>query len=234
MRIVPLIVVWILGFSLVCAGSGWAQPVEPIQVSYKSNSRLLSIEADGVPLRTVLDKISTVTGLRFYVAPGINPPVSRSLNELPVERAIRLLLGPDSNSVMIYDTETDANGKERSKLAEVRILEVGSSISQGRAAGASQSSVSGSPGTPATGSVGSPLMQLTPEEIAARRAEKEGKRAEKAAAKADRSQAKNSRGNRGGAAPPTDPAQPPPTGDVKQPTAGAPAASGTPGARRQR
>ncbi len=155
---------------------------EPYQITYQSTTGELGVTADGVPLRTLLDKITKITGIAFQVAPGVNPLITRSVPPMPAERAIKQLLGKGSNSVMIF-TKTNTDGEERVSLTEVRVLEGG--LGAGGAA-----AVRAVVAPPAAG-----VPQVSPEELAARRAEKEAKRAEKEQAKADKQQ---SRGNRGG------------------------------------
>lgn len=164
------------------------QARDPLQVTFQPNERRLGVEAEAVPLREVLDKVNKLTGVKFWVAPGINPPISRNVPDLPIERAIKHVLGPRANFVMIYADVTDAEGNTRAVLDEVRVLE-GGVIDPGDGSAADAAPPPNAP----TG-----LPQMAPEELAARQAEKQAKMAEKAAARAERAAAKNNRGGRSG------------------------------------
>lgn len=186
------------------------QPRDPLQVTFQSKEHRLGVEAAAVPLRDVLDKVNKLTGVKFWVAPGINPAISRNVPNLPIERAIKHVLGPRANYVMIYADVTDAEGNARAVLDEVRVLEGGIiDPGDGSAAAAAPPPPSASTG----------LSQMSPEELAARQAEKQAKMAEKAEQRAARAAAKNSnRGGRGGrsgqAATPDPAAAQPPTGQT--------------------
>lgn len=171
---------------------------DPLQVTFRQHERKLSVQAESVPLRTVLDKVDKLTGITFWVAPGINPAISRNVPDLPIERAIKHVLGPRANYVMIYSDELDAEGNARPVLAEVRVLEGGVIEAGEGSAGMSGGAVTAAPPPVAPAPDASAAPQLSPEELAARQAERRARMAEKAEQRAARSAAK---GNRGGRSP---------------------------------
>jgi hypothetical protein len=157
----------------------------PITVKYLPKTDTLDVTAVSVPLRDVLAAITAKTGIAFVLPPGMNPTISPSVQGLPLERAIKQLLGASRNTAMIYTARFDRQGREELILSQVMLLEGGIA--------ASGSAI------PVAAPVAPPVQKmpsLSPEELAARRAEKEARRAEKDKAKEEKQASRDSR--RGG------------------------------------
>jgi hypothetical protein len=149
-------------------------PVSDIQIHYRPGPATLGMSVPSAPLHDVLDAITRKTGIRFEVPSGMNPVISRSFENLPMERAIKQLLGNSVNAAMIYVNSPDDRGRDRAVLKEVRILGGSVPAASGPVAAVAPP-VSAAP----------PIQRLTPEEIKARRDERNAQRAEKERMKAE-------------------------------------------------
>lgn len=205
--------------ALAQTGAGGPQDGSPV-VHYTAETGRVDLHAVSVPLRSVLDALTDETGVVFYLPRQMNPPVNVSLEEVPLERAIKQLLGPGYNAAMIYVEPEDTEDPDMYSLAEVRVLALGGTSQAASAATPASSRIAGAvAGAPPS------IPVLSPEEIAARRAEKEAKRADRDKAKAERQQAPKGRRGGGGAEPPaiTPGSTPSPTAGAPPQTPGAPA-----------
>jgi hypothetical protein len=114
--------------------SAEAQTVSPAAssgsaIDYHPDNRTLTVHMNGMPLRQAMEELSKQTHIRFQPPPPEkefdNRPVTASFERMPIERAIKQLLGP-SNTAMIYEAERKANsGGEEIILAEVKVIDLG-------------------------------------------------------------------------------------------------------------
>ncbi|HSG05184.1 MAG TPA: hypothetical protein VLB09_02180 [Nitrospiria bacterium] len=188
-------------------------------MEYSAADQRIGLEAVDAPLQDVLSSINKVTGIEFFVPRAINPEVTLSFKDMPMERGFeqifRQALGSAKNAAMVYVAEEGPDGKTRHVLTEVRVVKGEAAVKN-----PSSSSRSVTPSRPVPRSGATPVRPgLSPEELAAKRAEKAAKRAEKESARAEKqAQKRSARGNRGGggpkgskgqaASPSTDPAAP--------------------------
>jgi hypothetical protein len=98
-------------------------------IDYHSEDHTLTVHVSALPLRQLLDVITTKTNIRFRPPAPMqefdNRPVTRTFDRMPIERAIKQLLGP-SNTAMIYAARPAAAGRaENILLREVRIIDLG-------------------------------------------------------------------------------------------------------------
>jgi len=169
--------------------SVWAQPAAPAgpsgsAIDYQSNNRTLTVHLNGLPLRQVIEELSKQTRIRFRPpAPDQtfdNRPVTASFERMPIERAIKQLLGP-SNTAMLYGPAPDSGRGTQPALAEVRVLDLG------------VIPVAATNNEPAT----SPVIHLTPEQLRAQRETMQKQRDERLQARGN-----NGRGGPRNASPP--------------------------------
>ncbi|HEY4484699.1 MAG TPA: hypothetical protein VI702_00040 [Nitrospiria bacterium] len=139
---------------------------------YAPETRTLDISAGSLPLRSVLGAITDKTGVQFYIPRDMNPIVTISSEGISLERAIQQLMGSTQNAALIYETETGSQAGGRLVLAEVRVLGATSAVSKSEAY-ASDPTASRPPAFAPMNPI------LTPEELAARRADHQAKRDEK-------------------------------------------------------
>jgi hypothetical protein len=145
-------------------------------IDYHAESRTLTVHLNGLPLRQVMEALSKQTHIRFRPPPPVQEfdsrPVTASFNRMPIERAIKQLLGP-SNTAMLYGTVQQTGGTTP-RLLEVRVLDLGV---------VPVVATNDEPAPP-------PVMRLTPDQIQARREEMLKRREERQARR-------NARGGRG-------------------------------------
>lgn len=86
----------------------------------------LSVEARGVAWAQLLDELRRQTGiiLRFATRPGWQ--VTASFRDLPIERALRRLFGPDANFLYVYGGDGH-EGRAAILPAEVWVIDPGES-----------------------------------------------------------------------------------------------------------
>lgn len=80
----------------------------------------VTLHAEETPLWTLLEVFAR-HGVRVKADPSLNPPVSLRLEAVPIERALRRILG-DVNHVMIWER---SGASEEVQLAELRIFNPG-------------------------------------------------------------------------------------------------------------
>ncbi|HUJ79073.1 MAG TPA: hypothetical protein VLY45_02015 [Nitrospiria bacterium] len=114
---------------LPAARAQTAAPPEPSPpIDYHPRDRTLTVNVNGMPLQQVIEELSRQTHIRFRPpAPDQTfdtRPVTASFQRMPIERAIKQLLGP-SNTAMLYGTGRDAGSGTQPSLMEVRVLDLG-------------------------------------------------------------------------------------------------------------
>jgi len=136
-------------------------------IDYHPDNRTLSVHLNGLPLNQVMEELSKQTHIRFRPpAPDQtfdSRPVTASFERMPIERAIKQLLGP-SNTAMLYGTAQQSEGGTP-RLMEVRVLDLG------------VIPVLATSETPST----APIIRMSPEALAARREEIQKRREERQA-----------------------------------------------------
>lgn len=146
-------------------------------IDYHSKSRTLTVHLNGMPLRQVMDDLARQTHIRFQPPPPEKEfdsrPVTASFERMPIERAIKQLLGP-SNTAMLYGTAPHSGSAPR--LMEVRVLDMG-------VIPVVATNDEPAPSPP-------PLLRMTPEQLQARREAAQKRREE-------RLQARRKEGGRG-------------------------------------
>jgi len=151
-------------------------------IEYHANQQTLTVHLNGLPLNQVMEELSKQTHIRFRPPDPAHTfdsrPVTASFERMPIERAIKQLLGP-SNTAMLYGTTQSTEGI-KPRLLEVRVLDLG--IIPVVATSAINSGPFVSPGS-----------RLSPEELQARREEIQKRREER--------QARSNRGGGGRHAP---------------------------------
>jgi hypothetical protein len=111
-----------------------AQTVSPTTVSgtavidYQQDDQTLTVHLNGMPLDQVLETLSKQTHIHFLPPDPAKTfdsrPVTATFERMPIERAIKQLLGP-SNTAMLYGTARHAGGGTTPRLLEVRVLDLG-------------------------------------------------------------------------------------------------------------
>lgn len=160
----------VLGAGSPISPSAWAQTAVPAgpsgpavddhppAIDYHPNHRTLTVHVNDLPLQQVIEELSKQTHIRFRPpAPAQlfdNRPVTASFERMPIERAIKQLLGP-SNTAMLYGTARTAGPGAQPVLKEVRVLDMG----------IIPSLASSNESTP------TPFTRLLPEQLQARREE---------------------------------------------------------------
>ncbi|MBI3620651.1 MAG: hypothetical protein HY208_00485 [Nitrospirae bacterium] len=106
-------------------------PVSPSnpEIEYHADKRTVTVHLNGMPLRQVIEELSQQTQIRFRPPAQAqafdNRPITASLEQMPIERAIKQLLGP-SNTVIIYGAQHTANGRRNyPAITEVRVFDLG-------------------------------------------------------------------------------------------------------------
>lgn len=126
------LLVFSLGAGAPLLSSEEAQTVSPTTssgpaIDYHPDNRTLSVHLNGLPLNQVMEELSKQTHIRFRPPEPDktfdNRPVMASFERMPIERAIKQLLGP-SNTAMLYETDHHAGGTTP-QLMEVRVLDLG-------------------------------------------------------------------------------------------------------------
>jgi hypothetical protein len=177
-----------LGVEAPFFSSTEAQTVSPATssgpaVDYHPDNRTLSVHLNGLPLNQVMDELSKQTQIRFRPPPPDHTfdsrPVTASFDRMPIERAIKQLLGP-SNTAMLYGTAQQPGGG-KPRLMEVRVLDLG------------VIPVLATSETPST----APIIRMSPEALQARREEIQKRREEKQARSNNRRGGGGRRGNSG-------------------------------------
>lgn len=117
-------------------GQTTAEPESPpagsptgAMIEYHQQDQTLTLHASAVPLRQLLDALSAQTRIRFKPpAPATefdDRAVSCSFDRMPLERAIKQILGP-SNTAMIYNSRRTSSGDDAQPvLAEVQVIDLG-------------------------------------------------------------------------------------------------------------
>lgn len=155
-------------------------------IDYHPDNRTLTVHLNGLPLDQVMDELSKQTHIRFRPPDQgktfDSRPVTASFERMPIERAIKQLLGP-SNTAMIYGMAHTAGQAAQPGLTEVRVLDLGVI-----------------PSAVQTGSIDdgrerSPVIRLSPEELQARREALQKRRDEKQAHSNNRRGGGGGRGN---------------------------------------
>jgi hypothetical protein len=112
-----------------------AQTVSPTAASgtttaieYHQDDRTLTVHLNGMPLDQVMEMLSQQTHIRFLPPDSAKTfdsrPVTATFERMPIERAIKQLLGP-SNTAMIYGTAQTTGASANPTLLEVRVLDLG-------------------------------------------------------------------------------------------------------------
>ena len=125
-------------------------------IIYHADERTLSAHLNSLPLNQVLEEVSKQTHIQFRPPEPDktfdNRPVTVSFDRMPIDRAIKQLLGP-SNTAMIYGSVRPGGDGTKPALVEVRVLDLG--VIPVAATNDRQAP--------------SPLFRLTPEQFQARR-----------------------------------------------------------------
>jgi hypothetical protein len=175
-----------LGVGAPLLSSAEAQTVSPATssgqaIDYDHGNRTLSVHLNGLPLNQVMDELSKQTHIRFRPpAPAQtfdSRPVTASFERMPIERAIKQLLGP-SNTAMLYGTARQPGGGTP-RLMEVRVLDLG------------VIPVLATSETPST----APIIRMSPEALQARREEIQKRREERQTRSNERRGGGGRRGN---------------------------------------
>lgn len=126
---------------------------------YHADEQTLSAHLNNQPLNQVIEELSKQTRIHFRPPESDNTfdnrPVTVSFDRMPIDRAIKQLLGP-SNTAMIYGTVRPGGHEAQPALVEVRVLDLG---------------VIPVAATNDRQQAPSPLFRLTPEQFQARREE---------------------------------------------------------------
>jgi hypothetical protein len=139
------------------------------------------VHLNGLPLRQAMEELSKQTQIIFRPPAQThtfdNRPITASFERMPIERAIKQLLGP-SNTAMLYG-RPQATGRAGNQviLTEVRVLDLGIIPIV-----ATTAATDAAPKPPAAGYQNT----LTPEQIQANRAVTQQKRTEKKQARAEK------------------------------------------------
>jgi hypothetical protein len=166
------LLVFSLGIGASLLSSVEAQTVSPSAASgpaidYNPDNRTLSVHLNGLPLDQVMEELSKQTHIRFRPPPPAQTfdsrPVTAVFERMPIERAIKQLLGP-SNTAMLYGTARQSGGGQP-RLMEVRVLDLG------------VIPVLATSEAPST----SPIIRMSPEALEARREEIQKRREERQA-----------------------------------------------------
>jgi len=180
------LLVFSLNVGMPVLSSAEAQTVSPAipsgqAIDYHHDNRTLTVHLNGLPLNQVMEELSKQTHIRFRPpAPAQtfdSRPVTASFDQMPIERAIKQLLGP-SNTAMLYGA-TQQPGGGTPRLMEVRVLDLG--VIPVLATSESQST--------------DPIIRMSPEALKARREEILKRREEKQARGNDRRGNGGRRGN---------------------------------------
>jgi hypothetical protein len=125
----------LLAASLALPVRGAAMAVEPVPstivqarapssvVTFRDG--LVSIQADGETVTEILANVERKTGITLHVRAALpEDPVTLSLRDVPVEEALRRLLGPEANLLLVFD----GSGGSGHSVAEVWILRRGRGV----------------------------------------------------------------------------------------------------------
>lgn len=184
---VTTLLVFGLGVGAPLLSSAEAQTVSPTTssgqaIDYHPDNRTLSVHLNGLPLNQVMEELSKQTHIRFRPpAPAQtfdSRPVTASFERMPIERAIKQLLGP-SNTAMLYGTAPQPGGG-KPLLMEVRVLDLG------------VIPVLATSTTPSTSPI---IRRMSPEALKARREEIQKRREERKARSNERRGGGGRRGN---------------------------------------
>ena len=84
---------FVLAMALQLASFGWVTAVraaEPLWVDLTAQG--LTVYAEGVPLRSIVDKLGQVTGVRVRLDEGRDEPITIAFEDVPIEEGLRRLL----------------------------------------------------------------------------------------------------------------------------------------------
>jgi hypothetical protein len=153
----------LLAASLALPVRGAAMAVEPVPstivqarapssvVTFRDG--LVSIQADGETVTAILAKIERSTGVALHLRAALpEDPVTLSFRDLPLETALRRLLGPDANLLLVYD----GSGDDGDSVADVWILGRGRGNPQAPVVAARPPRPASGPAAPAEGSTSAP------------------------------------------------------------------------------
>ncbi len=129
--IAGVMVVALAGVSLPEATAQSTAPASPSgpAIEYQTDKRTLTVRLNGLPLQQVMEELSRQTHIRFRPPAQTqafdNRPITASFERMPIERAIKQLLGP-SNTAIIYGAKRTATGKDNHiVITEVRVFDLG-------------------------------------------------------------------------------------------------------------
>ncbi len=144
-------------------------------IEYHPADQTMTVHVASMPLRQLLDAVTAQTAIHFRPPAPMqafdNRPITRSFDRMPMERAIKQLLGP-SNTAMIYGAQQTASRHgDTIVIREVRVIDLGvipitastADPNDGRGESAATSNT----------------RRFTPEELQARREAQQQKRADK-------------------------------------------------------
>lgn len=134
------------------------------ETTYDAKNKLLSVKAEGRPLKKLLSEVSAKTGIDVYVSPAIDKKVFAEIVSEPVEVAIKRMIKPLNNAI-IYEGESIKAVKIFEKSEAEATLQIAPGITR---------SV---PSSPSYGQ-GLDKRMLSREELEARARERSKKRAQ--------------------------------------------------------